>query len=121
MAKDGSGTICPTCGHGRFELVEVSQIKHLRADRELLDETLKLSEQQSERIAALEKDAARYRWLRHGDNDKQALRHLRNDRGTVWILRNEDLDAAMDAARLDASGALKRSSAESALDGASHE
>ena len=43
-------------------------------------------------------DAERYRWLRQGDNDDHVIRHLSNDRGTVWLLRREALDTAIDAA-----------------------
>lgn len=44
-------------------------------------------------IARDRKDAARYRWLRHGDNDDLVLR---NCLGSVFILRNKELDAAID-------------------------
>lgn len=50
--------------------------------------------------AKMRKDAERYRWLRHGDNDEAVL-HFTNDArcGTdsVWILRGGDLDAAIDS------------------------
>lgn len=52
-------------------------------------------------IAALKKDAERYRWLRHGDNDEPLLKFLLDARcGTddVWLLRSEELDAAIDSA-----------------------
>lgn len=41
----------------------------------------------------LRADAVRYRWLRHGDNDELVF-----VQGTAWLARNEDLDAAIDAA-----------------------
>lgn len=51
---------------------------------------------------ALRTDAERYRWLRYGDNDEPCL-HFSNNcsagTDTVWLLRNEQLDAAIDAAR----------------------
>lgn len=43
-------------------------------------------------------DAERYRWLRHGDNDEEVMCWTRF--GNVFLLRNEDLDAAIDRARL---------------------
>ena len=52
--------------------------------------------QQVEQIDALKADAERYRWLRHGDNDDAVLRYSAY---STWILRNEELDAAIDAAR----------------------
>ena len=44
---------------------------------------------------ALTKDAGRYQWLRHGDNDDQIIY-----RGTyaTYLPRNENLDQAIDAA-----------------------
>ena len=46
-------------------------------------------------IDALTKDAGRYQWLRHGDNDDQIIY-----RGTyaTYLPRNEQLDQAIDAA-----------------------
>jgi rubrerythrin len=41
----------------------------------------------------LEKDAARYRWLRHGDNDEQVIC---DEGGSAWMLRMEQLDEAID-------------------------
>lgn len=55
----------------------------------------------AERAEALERDAERYRWLRHGDNDEPLLEFSLEARcGTddVWLLRNEELDAAIDSA-----------------------
>jgi len=53
------------------------------------------------RLEQAEKDADRYRWLRTGDNDEQCI-HFTNDcpagTDTVWIHRNEKLDAIIDAA-----------------------
>ncbi len=47
------------------------------------------------------KAADRYLWLRTGDNDEQCI-HFTNDcpagTDTVWIHRNEKLDAIIDAA-----------------------
>lgn len=48
---------------------------------------------ENERLA---KDAARYQWLRHGDNDEAALRPL--DSGEIFLLRNRELDEVIDAA-----------------------
>jgi len=44
---------------------------------------------------AMKRDAERYRWLRHGDNDEVVLR-VTDD--TAYLPRNEELDAAIDAA-----------------------
>lgn len=53
-------------------------------------------------------DAERYRWLRHGDNDERVMMTSVQDEGcrpfdhrfdASWLLRNEKLDAAIDAAR----------------------
>jgi hypothetical protein len=41
-------------------------------------------------------DAERYRFLRHGDNDDQAIRMTKS--GDAYLLRNELLDAYIDAA-----------------------
>ena len=53
-------------------------------------------------VEALRADAERYRWLRHGDNDEPCL-HFSADckagTDTVWLLRDDKLDAAIDAAR----------------------
>jgi hypothetical protein len=59
-------------------------------ERELRDE-----------LAAARADAQRYRWLRHGDNDEYVLHFSRNTAAgfnDVWLPRNEELDAAIDAA-----------------------
>lgn len=42
------------------------------------------------------RDAARYRWLRHGDNDEGLIRS--DGKTQHWLLRNEELDSAIDAA-----------------------
>jgi len=47
------------------------------------------------------RDAARYRLLRKGDNDKEFLQfseHARDGTDDVWLLREEKLDEALDAA-----------------------
>lgn len=47
------------------------------------------------------RDAARYRWLREGDNDETLLKFSLEARcGTddVWLMRTVELDAAIDAA-----------------------
>jgi hypothetical protein len=49
-----------------------------------------------ERIKGLEQDAARYRWLRYGDNDDEVLQFTKLN--TPYLPRNEKLDAAIDAA-----------------------
>ena len=54
-----------------------------------------------EKQAALERDAARYRWLRHGNHDEYILEfsfYARCGTDDVWVLRDEFLDAAIDAA-----------------------
>lgn len=43
------------------------------------------------------KDAARYRWLRHGDNDESVVRMSGNKRNSYpFLLRNDELDAVID-------------------------
>lgn len=44
-------------------------------------------------IERLQKDAARYRWIRHGDNDEIVMK---GDCRGVYLPRNEHLDAAID-------------------------
>ncbi len=51
------------------------------------------------RHAALEKDAARYRWLRHGDNDERCIRLT--SEGQPYMLRGELLDRCIDEAMAD--------------------
>jgi len=45
----------------------------------------------------LREDAARYRWLRHGDNDEEIIVPC-TWTTTGYLPRNEELDAAIDAA-----------------------
>ena len=45
-------------------------------------------------LDALTKDAARYHWLRHGDNDEAVIRQYRE--GGSYLPRNEQLDEAID-------------------------
>lgn len=45
----------------------------------------------------LERDAARYRWLRHGDNDERVIQRGPVDMTYHWLPRNERLDAMIDA------------------------
>ena len=47
-------------------------------------------------LDALTKDAARYQWLRHGDNDEFVIKET--PLGNPYISRNELLDAQIDAA-----------------------
>jgi hypothetical protein len=43
------------------------------------------------------KDAERYRWLRHGDNDEAVVRMSGNKRNNYpFLLRNDELDAVID-------------------------
>ena len=52
-------------------------------------------------LAAYKKDAERYRWLRHGDNDELVLvAYERHTEMTppAYLPRSEELDAAIDAA-----------------------
>ena len=55
----------------------------------------------ADELERLRKDAERYRWLRHGDNDEQCL-HFATEcpagTDTVWIKRGSELDAIIDAA-----------------------
>lgn len=52
-------------------------------------------------LPALQKDAERYRWLRHGDNDDICIEFADGLDGMyadqVWLLRGEKLDAVIDA------------------------
>jgi hypothetical protein len=55
------------------------------------------------KLAAAEADAGRYRWLRHGDNDDICIRTMHEGDVTgpqfsAFLLRNKELDAAIDAA-----------------------
>lgn len=55
----------------------------------------------AEQLLRMAEDAARYRWLRYGDNDEHVLRFAGYSRcGTddAWVLRTTELDAAIDAA-----------------------
>ena len=48
----------------------------------------------------LRKDAERYRWLRHGDNDDICIEFAEGVdcyADDVWLLRGEKLDAVIDA------------------------
>ena len=49
-------------------------------------------------------DAARYRWLREGDNDEKVMSRSGEDWDDVFVLRREKLDAAIDAAMAQESG-----------------
>lgn len=53
---------------------------------------------QSPEIQQLCKDAERYRWLRHGDNDEQVICNGPIDKSYWYLLRAEKLDAVIDAA-----------------------
>ena len=45
------------------------------------------------------RDAARYRWLRHGDNDESVMKVRGSSKlMDVWLLRTTELDTAIDAA-----------------------
>lgn len=55
-------------------------------------------------VEALQADAERYRWLRHGDNDEVCLKVASGaqcDPDQHWLLRGESLDKTIDAARKD--------------------
>ncbi len=45
----------------------------------------------------MEKKAARYDWLRHGDNDEKVLQRGPVAKDYVYLPRNEKLDAMIDA------------------------
>lgn len=74
---------------------------------ECLSDNLPLSTDQRAILVTLvmerakqDKDADRYRWLRHGDNDEKCIEFGKDSRGTrddVWLMRGEKLDAACDA------------------------
>ena len=78
--------------------IEKADVKYIRAD---------LAAKAEEQIATLtaklgkaELDAGRYRWLRHGNNDELVMMSTRkrNIPTHVFVLRNEKLDATIDAA-----------------------
>lgn len=51
--------------------------------------------------AELRRDAERYRWLRHGDNDEDMVvlrQHDGDSDAYAYLLRNDRLDQAIDAA-----------------------
>ncbi len=48
-----------------------------------------------ERFTRMAKDAERYRWLRHGDNDETVLQRIRS---YIFLPRNEKLDKMIDDA-----------------------
>ena len=55
-------------------------------------------------IERLRQDAARYRWLRHGDNDEKVLKTYNSrpsepGEPTMFLPRNDELDRLIDAAR----------------------
>ena len=50
------------------------------------------------RLAAAEKDAARYWWLRHGDNDEYIIAYADGADKFSRLSRNKELDDAIDAA-----------------------
>ena len=50
-------------------------------------------------LAALRKDAERYRWLRHGDNDERCIRLT--SEGHPYMLRSELLDRCIDETMAD--------------------
>ena len=54
-----------------------------------------------EQLQRMAKDAERYRWLRHGDNDDICIEFADGLDGMyadqVWLLRGEKLDAVIDA------------------------
>ena len=50
------------------------------------------------RFDAAELDAARYRWLRHGDNDEKIIAYADDADKFSWLPRNKELDDAIDEA-----------------------
>lgn len=50
------------------------------------------------RLAALERDAARYRWLRDGENQDESFLYVMKDDPVTRYVSEEDMDAAIDAA-----------------------
>ena len=64
---------------------------------------------QAREIEGLRKDAARYRWLRHGDNDEKVLktytsRPSKPGEPTMFLPRNGELDRLIDTARATQEG-----------------
>lgn len=58
----------------------------------------------ADKLAKLQRKAARYDWLRYGDNDEKALKFypcpsvIADGKPTMFLLRNDALDAVIDAA-----------------------
>jgi hypothetical protein len=80
------------------DAVAVPVVVARQIERELIEARRALRREENARLIAV-KDADRYRWLRHGDNDELVLRHyIRGSIETTYLPRNEALDAAIDAA-----------------------
>lgn len=75
------------------------EIGELRMSRKMRGEEIESLRQQ---LAEAQKDAERYRWLRHGDNDEDILmsysKFSQLRAPTMYLPRNEKLDTAIDAA-----------------------
>lgn len=67
------------------------------SERDMLAMAADAIERLERELAQCREDAERYRWLRHGDNDELVLAGAYV--GVSFLLRNEKLYAAIDAAR----------------------
>ena len=92
---------------------EVARLRAALKDRGIEAENhCRHAEAMEQRAEAAEQDAARYRWLRHGDNDERVMRSYGKDGlreydprfDGSFVLRNQDLDAAIDTAIAQAGG-----------------
>lgn len=73
-------------------------------------------------VRALERDAARYRWLRHGDNGEICIEFREGCDcygDDAWLLRGDRLDATIDAA-IDAEKRSASAPAQSCENDAKH-
>ncbi len=94
----------------RLAEVEAAGVRYTTMTDKNLDRLAAKLEAAEARVRELEPDAERYRWLREGDNDETVMMVYESaPRGGVrpfdarfdnsFVLREEKLDAAIDAAR----------------------
>lgn len=66
-----------------------------------LGQTVVITAERLAQVETLERDAARYQWLRHGDNDEMVMRAysvFTTGKPSHFLERNESLDYLIDAA-----------------------